>query len=307
MQKVYAVGETVLDIIFKDLQVKEAKPGGSMLNSAVSLGRAGINISFISEYANDEVGNLVDTFLKKNHVNTDHVFQHQDGKTSIAMAFLNHKNDASYVFYKTHPQKRMQSALPEFTTHDILIFGSFFGIDPHVRAKVFKLVDKARRQGALIIYDPNFRKPHAKELSDLMPYIRENISMADIVRGSNEDFQNIYQTQDIREVRKKTGPRLPVLLMTKSAEKVFLNTSGLKAEFPVKQIDPISTIGAGDNFNAGIIFGLMKEKINKNQLNELTKDQWKTIISYGVEFASDVCMRYENYISEDLKKKLTVD
>ncbi|MFW5757864.1 MAG: PfkB family carbohydrate kinase [Bacteroidota bacterium] len=305
MQKVYAVGETVLDIIFKQSQVKEAKPGGSMLNSAVSLGRAGINIIFISEYANDKVGNLVDTFLKENNVNTEHVFQHQDGKTSIAMAFLDQNNDASYVFYKTHPDQRLQITMPEFTNNDILIFGSFFGIDPHVRSKVFKLVDKARRQGALIIYDPNFRKPHASQLADLMPYIRENVSMADIVRGSNEDFQNIFFTQDIKEVRKKTGTRLPVLIMTKSAEKVFLNTTELKAEFPVKQIKPLSTIGAGDNFNAGIIFGLIKEKINRNQLTELTKNQWEKIISYGVEFASDVCMNYENYISEDMVKKLT--
>jgi fructokinase len=46
---VYCIGETVLDIIFRDDQVIAAKPGGSMLNTAVSLGRSGIPVEFISE------------------------------------------------------------------------------------------------------------------------------------------------------------------------------------------------------------------------------------------------------------------
>ena len=41
MRKIYTIGETVLDIIFKNGQPVASKAGGSMLNTAVSLGRRG--------------------------------------------------------------------------------------------------------------------------------------------------------------------------------------------------------------------------------------------------------------------------
>jgi fructokinase len=46
MRKIYGIGETVLDIIFKNGQPQAAKPGGAMLNSMVSLGRIGNPGSF---------------------------------------------------------------------------------------------------------------------------------------------------------------------------------------------------------------------------------------------------------------------
>jgi fructokinase len=303
MQRIFAIGETVLDIIFKDLQVKDAKPGGSMLNTSVSLGRAGLEVFFISEYANDEVGEMVNSFLHDNGVNTRYVYKHTSGKTSIAMAMLNAKNDASYVFYKDHPGERLDSDIPEFREGDMLIFGSFFGIDPALRYPVFNLVNQAKQNGALVIYDPNFRKSHLDQLDQLHHFIIENIAVADIVRGSDEDFINIFQTDNPEEIRNIIGTEISVLLLTQSSKQVYLNTVKHTTSLPVKRIDPVSTIGAGDNFNAGIIYGLIKNKVTKANLNNITHSQWKKILYYGIDFASDVCMSYENYISKDFVKQ----
>ena len=56
MRKVIGIGETVLDIIFKDGKPIEAVPGGSAFNAMISLGRAGVNTPFISEAGNDRIG-----------------------------------------------------------------------------------------------------------------------------------------------------------------------------------------------------------------------------------------------------------
>jgi fructokinase len=107
MRRIYGIGETVLDIIFKEGQPQAAKAGGSVLNSVVSMGRIGLPVSFISEYGLDNVGDLIDRFLKDNGVNTSSVYRFRDGSTSLALAFLNEKNDASYTFYKEFPPKRL--------------------------------------------------------------------------------------------------------------------------------------------------------------------------------------------------------
>ncbi len=54
MRKVIGIGETVLDIIFKNNQPDTAAPGGSTFNSMVSLGRAGVSAYFISEVGNNQ-------------------------------------------------------------------------------------------------------------------------------------------------------------------------------------------------------------------------------------------------------------
>lgn len=43
MRKVIGIGETMLDIIFKNKKTIEAVPGGSTFNAIVSLERAGWN------------------------------------------------------------------------------------------------------------------------------------------------------------------------------------------------------------------------------------------------------------------------
>ena len=56
MRKVIGIGETILDIIFRDEQPIGAVPGGSMFNGLISLGRVGVDAAFISETGNDRVG-----------------------------------------------------------------------------------------------------------------------------------------------------------------------------------------------------------------------------------------------------------
>ena len=62
MRKVIGIGETILDIIFKNNQPIGAVPGGSMFNGLISLGRAGLNATFISETGNDRVGKQIISF-----------------------------------------------------------------------------------------------------------------------------------------------------------------------------------------------------------------------------------------------------
>ena len=69
MRKVIGIGETVLDIIFKNGKPTEAVPGGSTFNAIVSLGRAGVPCTFFSEAGNDRVGEYIINFLRDNGVN----------------------------------------------------------------------------------------------------------------------------------------------------------------------------------------------------------------------------------------------
>ncbi len=299
MRKIYGIGETVLDIIFKNGQPQAAKAGGSVLNSVVSMGRMGLPVSFISEYGSDDVGDLIDNFLRENGVETTSVHRFKDGNTALAMAFLNEKNDASYTFYKKFPAKRLDIKFPEIKKDDIVQCGSFYAIWPEIRVKFKKFISDSKKNGALILYDPNFRSSHLNELDTLKPLIIENMKMATYVRGSDEDFKNIFGANSADEAWEIVRKYCKSLVYTANVEGVYVRTTSYSGKFPVKKITPVSTIGAGDNFNAGMLTSIYNNKLTGDHLSEIGEKEWTKIITSAVDFATHVCMSYENYISEE--------
>ena len=305
MRRVIGIGETILDVLFKDNQPKAAVPGGSVFNGIISLGRAGANVTFISEVGGDKVGNIILDFMKENGVGTDNVMVYPDRKSPVSLAFLNEKNDAEYIFYKDYPNLRLDAEMPEVTGDDIIMFGSYYAITPQLRDKVKELLDSARKAGAIIYYDVNFRKSHAHEAIKLMPIILENFEYADIVRGSNEDFGFMFGMTDPDKVyQHKVSFYCPRFICTNGGEGLCLRTASLKKDYPVAPLQTVSTIGAGDNFNAGLVFGLLKNRIRRADLDELTEADWDKIIASGMSFSKEVCTSLDNYISKEFAEKL---
>lgn len=298
MRRIFALGETVYDIIFHNKQPVAASAGGSMLNTAVSLGRIRLPVHFVSEFGNDNAGNLIHDFLSENNVSDKYTYRHHDGKTSLSLAILDDNGDASYSFYKMLPEKRLDKIMPRPKPDDIFVFGSFFAITADIRSRVIEIINYASKHGALIIYDPNFRKLHLDQLEKLKGYIIENISFAHLVRGSDEDFKNIFSVDNSLDAYEKISSYgCPNLIYTENKNGIKLHTQNFHLSFDVPAIEPVSTIGAGDSFNAGIVSSLYEQNISRNELEKLSKEKWTKIIRRGVEFGSNVCLSYENYVS----------
>ena len=296
MSHIYTFGEALLDITFRDGQPVSAWPGGAMLNTSVSLGRLGLPVSLVTEYGRDKVGDLIDDFLRTNGIDTDHVARFEGHKTTLALAFLDEHSNASYSFYKDYPEIRLQGGLPQPGKGDLFLFGSFFALDKAIRPVLRSLLKDARKQEAFIYYDPNFRSSHLDELPALKDDILENIGIAHLVRGSDEDFQNIAGASDVDEAYEKIKGYCPYLIYTASSRAVYLRTPRLALELTVPPVKVVSTVGAGDTFNAGIASELYKRKITPGRLESLEEVEWREILTTGIRLAGEVCGRYENYI-----------
>ncbi len=300
MSKIYTIGESLLDIIFKNKQPITAKAGGSMLNSAISLGRLNMDVSHITEIGKDEAGNLIDEFLQINNVKTTNITSYNHIKTTLALAFLDNNNNASYSFYKDNPNERFLN-IPEFNENDILLFGSIYAITKELRNTIVEILSAAKQAQTIIIYDPNFRKNHLNELNEVEDFIDENISYASIVKASDEDIENIFGITNMTEaynIIKKAGCKN--LIITENKKGVRLFTKNIIKHYDVPEINPVSTIGAGDSFNAGLIYAINKLSITNLDVNNIDIPLWDKIIETGIAFATDVCLSYDNYISDKI-------
>ncbi len=309
MRKVIGIGETVLDIIFKNEQPIGAVPGGSVFNGLISLGRSGIHTAFISETGNDRVGRNIIQFLKDNHVGTDNISVYPETKSPVSLAFLNEQNDAEYIFYKDHPHDKLDFVYPDIQPDDIVMFGSYYAVNPVIRPQMQSFLEYARSHGAILYYDVNFRSSHKDEVMKLRANILENLEYADIVRGSKEDFEVMFNKEDADTVyRSQISFYCKNFIYTQGADPLEMRSAGgLSKQYPVMKTETVSTIGAGDNFNAGFIYGLIKYGITRGQIADgMTESQWDQVIAEAQQFSANVCQSISNSVDQsfaDEKKR----
>ena len=308
MRKVIGIGETTLDIIFKDGQPINAVPGGSAFNAIISLGRAGVNTTFIAETGNDRVGRRIIDFLKENGVNADYINVFPDSKSPISLAFLDEENNADYLFYKDHPHDRLEFVYPEVNADDIIVFGSFFSVNPVVRPQVADFLEYAHKRGAILYYDVNYRASHKDEIMKITPNLIENLEYADVVRGSRDDFSILYRMPEAQRVyTAEISFYCKKFICTDGANPIEVRAeNGFGKAYDVPKNDHVvSTIGAGDNFNAGFIYGLIHNGITKDDiLRGLSEAQWDQCIACGQQFSAESCKDIYNYISKEYGERL---
>ncbi len=297
--RVLGIGETVLDILFKDDQPLKAVPGGSTFNSIVSLGRAGIPCAMVTEVGDDHVGDLICNFLKENGVSSEYVFRREHGKSPISLAFLDEHNDAQYVFYKDPSPVALSGKLPEFNSDDVVLFGSFFAINPAIRQKVGGLLRKAHEAGAWLYYDVNFRKNYIADIPILKPNVEENMSLANVVRGSMEDFNYLYDLNDGDAIYAQISRFCTTLILTDGAHPIRVYTPDGCETYPVQPIETVSTVGAGDNFNAGYIYAKITTSSSMYPNFPLSTFHFP-LISMAQRWSQDVCRQLGNNISDEL-------
>ena len=157
-----------------------------------------------------------------------------------------------------------------FRKDDIVIIGSYYAPNPVLRDKGGGTAGTRARHACHHLLRSQFRSSHKEEAIKLAPTIIENLEYANIVRGSQEDFFYMWGLQEADKIYKdKVKFYCRNFLCTAGAEQVSLRTGTISKEYSIPHLEAVSTIGAGDNFNAGIIFGLLKHNVRYEDLDTM--------------------------------------
>lgn len=304
--KIVGIGESVLDVLMRGMQPQKAVPGGSTFNSMISLGRTAgvlypeVPLVMVTQLGDDKVADMVMDFMRANNVSTAGVKRVQGTQSTVSFAFLDDDNDATYEFFRDLRVPPFEAEMIDFEPGDLVVFGSFFAIGRNTGDHARRLVRAARDAGAIVYYDINFRRSHLADLPVARPLIEENCSLADIVRGSSEDIGYVFGSSDAAEVYEKHLSRLcGTYICTRGAGEVEVFSPGVRAQFPVAPVDTVSTIGAGDSFNAGIVFGLLRGGFSRKRVAALTQEDWTSLVGLATRFSANVCRSVENYVDKD--------
>lgn len=299
MRKIVGMGETIMDILFRgDLPVA-AVHGGSSFNSVVSIGRTGIPCAFVGYAGDDVIGRKTVDFMRENGLDTSFFELRKNEKSALSLAFLNAAGDADYSFYKEIPRISDSWELPVMRQDDILLFGSYFAACEGMRPLVTNMLEKTNGCNGIVYYDLNFRKSHKHELEMLLPVLISNFRKSTIVRGSADDFDVMFSMRDPRQIyNEKISQYCSLFICTAGGGTVTVCTPRGCYDFQVPQIpNVVSTVGAGDNFNAGFACSLFRYGISKSELLRLDEAGWTPLVADACAFAGNACQHTDNYVS----------
>ena len=284
--KITAIGEILIDMTQTHSENRiphfAANPGGAPANVAVAVSKLGGEAGFIGCVGDDPFGRFLRETLEQNGVSAEGLQVTKDANTTLAIVTVDAEGERSFSFYrKPGADTRIDAAraIRDMGDTGILHFGSVSLTDPACRDAVVTVVRAAKKAGALITYDPNYRAALWEHEDAAILQMRAVLPLCDIVKISDEETMLLCGVHDPEAALDKLmslGVRLAVVTLgARGAMWRYGELQGMVPGFSVKVAD---TNGAGDTF-----FGSFLSRIAvRGGIGRLTEDD----LNYFVRFAN---------------------
>ncbi|WP_136604911.1 carbohydrate kinase family protein [Paenibacillus dokdonensis] len=261
--KIVVIGELNVDVILSgtDLMPEWNREklidsfdivlGSSSAITACALAGLGAEVHFISVVGEDDFGRFCVKELERMQVNTNHVIQNPQLKTGVTLSFSTPSDRGLMTYPGSIPLLKPED-LPEEILREAehVHFGSYFlqdGMRPHWEA----LFARLRNQGVTTSFDTGWdvhQMWHRDGIDRLLPH-------TDLFIPSEEEIMHIYQVNNVEEAGGKLPEGVNTVAVKCGSKGAMLIRSGEEPEMvPSYKVTPIDTTGAGDAFNAGLIY-----------------------------------------------------
>lgn len=264
--------------------------GGAVFNTAIALGRLGIDTGFVTGLSRDLFGIQLTQALSDSKVDYTLAIQ-SDLPTTLAFVQLNN-GQARYTFYDENTAGRSLSPdrLPDLPDRiDALYFGGISLISEPC-AEFYAALALREASQKVIVMDPNIRAAFVHDEARYRARLNRMIAVADIVKVSDEDLDWILPgPEDLptkaRDLCNK-GPGVVVVTRGGDGALAFLSGGG-EIAVPAQRVSVVDTVGAGDTFNAGVLARLMeKGLLRKSCLGDIDTDAMREALSHGAAVAA---------------------
>jgi fructokinase len=259
--------------------------GGGPYNVAVTVGRLGVPVSFLSRISSDDFGEALVERLRVSNVDVTGL-QRGPEPTTLAVTSLGPDGGARYTFYAEGTADRLFEApeeLPEGMT--MLSLGTLsLVLEPG--ASAYEQV--MRRANVLTVLDPNIRPVLISDPDAYRARFASWLPDVGLLKLSEEDAEWIAQQDALTAARQwqQQGPGAVVFTRGSNGIAVIAG-SGELVEVPATKAQVVDTIGAGDTVHGALLAWLYTKGVRSvEQLRELDAEAWRAALRFAGEAAA---------------------
>ena len=293
-----ACGDALIDFVpTRNTEGREAvmpAVGGSCLNVAIGMARLGAPTGFVGGVSTDMFGRMIADHATASNVELG-LATRSDHQTTLAFVRIV-AGESHYAFYDAETATRnwtyRRGAVP-FANIEAVHVGSTTLVNDQGAAETKALIADARASST-ISFDPNCRPNLVKSKPAYLTRMAEFAGHADLIKMSDVDFAYLFGEEPYEQrANALLGQGTSLVVITRGNNGAIAWHAGAgQIEVQAPKVEIADTIGAGDSFQAALLFALHKQgRISRQQLKDISADELRRALSFAAKCAGLTCTR----------------
>ena len=271
MKKVFIEGNISLDLILGEIDDFPGwgiellipgytmRPGGQASNTVLALGSLLVPVYVVGTIGEDNIGQDIRTSYEKWGVRTDYLFALPQIPTGLSVAVTNRNTHERTFLTELGTQREisvshLEEMYPSVQNGDFFLICGYF-LSNSLRTNelvIFLRKMKSEKPRTVFLLDTGWppegwTRDVKDEVFNLLPYF-------DYFLPNEFEIENLTDKKPLQIFYEWSG----TLIVKIGKEGSRIITSHDSLQVPTIQVEVKDTIGAGDYFNAGLIWGLWK-------------------------------------------------
>jgi 5-dehydro-2-deoxygluconokinase len=273
MTKTYDVlcmGRSSIDLYSNDIGVPfeqigsfAALVGGCPTNISVGTRRLGLKSALLTGVGDDHVGRFIVHFLNREGVETKFIPTKNGHRTSAVLLGIEPPDKFPITFYRDNCADIELNindafAAPLADTRLLLISGTGLSKDPS-RAATLAAAEAAGGHGAEVVLDIDYRPTAWSDVRAFGISIRTALPLCDIAIGTEDEIKaatGAVTDEDAVQILLKGVRKAVVYKRGADGSRVYTTNGQIYDAAPFR-IDVLNTLGAGDAFASGFLYGYL--------------------------------------------------
>ena len=293
-----ACGDALIDFVpTRNADGREAvmpAVGGSCLNVAIGMARLGAPTGFVGGISTDLFGRMIADHAANSNVDLS-LATRSDRQTTLAFVRIV-AGESHYAFYDAETATRewiyRRGAIP-FDAVEALHVGSTTLVNDRGATETTALIADARTSST-ISFDPNCRPNLVKDKPAYLARMAAFAASADLIKMSDVDFAYLFGDEPYRQraTALLRGDTSLVVITRGNDGAVAWHAEAGQIEVAAPKVEVADTIGAGDSFQAALLFALHKQgRIARQTLKDISADELRRALSFAANCAALTCTR----------------
>ena len=294
---ILTIGEVLIDLTQtgkdeRGIPQFAANPGGAPANLAVAASKLGAKTAFIGKVGADAFGRYLTDVLNENGVDASRVAVDADHPTTMAVVSVDAAGERDFSFYRSANADVMlckeDISDEALKAAKIVHFGSVSLTADPSRTATLDAAARAKKLGATITYDPNYRANLWKDKEDAIAQMKAPLPLVDILKVSDEELPLLTGTTDCESGTAQ--------LAQNGIKLIFCHPRPGRCVLSLRRKDRscggCSLQGGRYQWRRRYLLGAALSKLCKENLNTLTVDKLERILAFANKAASITTSRH---------------